>query len=58
METIKRFFQEEKAATAVEYGLLIALVGLGIYGGAQLLGQNITGAMNTVGDRVSTAPGG
>lgn len=38
---IKRFAQDESGATAIEYSLIAALVGVVIIAGATTLGQNI-----------------
>ncbi len=40
--------EEEKGATAVEYGLLVALIAAIIIATVALLGQNILGAFNDV----------
>ncbi|HSX66648.1 Flp family type IVb pilin [Nocardioides sp.] len=40
--------EEEKGATAVEYGLLVALIAAIIIGVVTLLGQNIMGAFTDV----------
>lgn len=34
-EAIRAFCNEEKGATAVEYGILIAILGLGVFGAAK-----------------------
>jgi pilus assembly protein Flp/PilA len=39
---IKRFFQEEEAASAVEYGLLVALIGVMLIVGMQALQGSIS----------------
>ena len=40
--------REEKGATAVEYGLMVALIAAVIVATVALLGQAILGAFNTV----------
>jgi pilus assembly protein Flp/PilA len=42
--------REEKGATAVEYGLLVALIAAIIVATVALLGQSILGAFTTVND--------
>jgi len=37
---------EERGASAVEYGLLVALIAVFIIGGVQLLGTNLLGVFN------------
>ena len=48
MEKILRFFKEEEGATAVEYGLLAALIAVVIIGAVTLLGGNLVNTFNTV----------
>jgi pilus assembly protein Flp/PilA len=48
MERIRRFFKEEEGATAVEYGLLAALIAVVIIGAVTLLGGNLANTFNTV----------
>ncbi|WP_299923960.1 Flp family type IVb pilin [uncultured Nocardioides sp.] len=48
--TAKR--DEEKGATAVEYGLLVALIAAVIVSVVVLLGDNIDGAFSTVNDEL------
>ena len=39
MERIKNFFKDESGASAVEYGLLVALIAVTIIGAVTLVGQ-------------------
>lgn len=39
---IARFVQDESGATAIEYGLIAALIAVGIIGAAKLLGTQIS----------------
>ena len=52
MEQIKNFFKDESGASAVEYGLLVALIAVVIITGVTLLGTSIntifTGASTTI----------
>jgi pilus assembly protein Flp/PilA len=51
MEMIKRFFKDEEGATAVEYGLMVALVAMGIVVTVGLLGgklDDLFKAVNTI----------
>jgi pilus assembly protein Flp/PilA len=43
MERIKNFFKDESGASAVEYGLLVALIAVVIIAGVTLLGTSING---------------
>ena len=45
---IVRFMREEDGATAVEYGLMVALIALVIIGAVTLLGTNLRGTFTTV----------
>ena len=49
-----RFIKDESGATAIEYGLLAALVGVGIVGGAGALGKKLNGGFVGVGNTVET----
>ena len=41
MKSIVRFFKDEEGVTAIEYGLLAALIALAIILGATALGTNL-----------------
>jgi pilus assembly protein Flp/PilA len=43
MEFIKNFIQEEDGVTAIEYGLIAALVAVAIVAGASALGTGLNG---------------
>ena len=51
MNTIKnamvRLINEDEGASAVEYGLLVSLVAVVIYGAVTLLGKNVQSTFNT-----------
>jgi pilus assembly protein Flp/PilA len=42
MESIRRLVKDESGISAVEYALLLALIGAGIAGAATLLGGQVT----------------
>jgi len=48
MQVIKRFVREEEGATAVEYGLMVALIAAVIVGTVAILGGRVNTAFNTV----------
>lgn len=48
MEKMIRFFKDEEGATAVEYGLLVALIAAVIVTTVGLLGTQINTAFNTI----------
>lgn len=45
--------KSEKGATAVEYGLLVALIAAFIIGAVVLLGENILGGFETVNEKLA-----
>jgi len=57
MSAVKTFAADENGVTAIEYGLLAALVGLAIVAGANALGANITTAFTQIGQRLMAAIG-
>ncbi|MCP5143120.1 MAG: Flp family type IVb pilin [Gammaproteobacteria bacterium] len=48
MNIITRFLNDESGATAIEYGLIAALVAVAAIAGFQTLGTNLTGTLDTV----------
>lgn len=50
---IVRFMREEEGATAVEYGLMVALIAGAIIVSVTLLGTNLNSTFNTVAGKVS-----
>jgi pilus assembly protein Flp/PilA len=55
MNTLKRLLKDEDGGTAVEYGLVIALVAVGLNGTFQLFGSKISTWFGGVGDEVTQA---
>ena len=47
MKTFINMLRDESGASAAEYALILAIIGVGIAGAAFALGESITGAMNT-----------
>ncbi|KCZ91275.1 MULTISPECIES: Flp family type IVb pilin [Hyphomonas] len=43
-----RFLKDESGATAIEYGLIAALIAVAIIGGVTALGSNASATFNTV----------
>jgi len=58
MSFVQRFLKNESGATAVEYGLIAALIGVVIIAGAGALGSALNAKFKAVGDTVSTAGAG
>lgn len=50
--TIRRFVQDEKAATATEYAVLLALIAVVVIVGALVLGPKIQQAFTGVADQI------
>jgi pilus assembly protein Flp/PilA len=45
-QKVMKFIRDEEGASAIEYGLLVALIALAIVGGATALGTNINTLFN------------
>ena len=58
LRTMKRLMVEESAISAVEYALLLALVGVGIAGAATLLGGQISTNIEDATDSLAGGGGG
>ena len=58
MSTFRRFVQDDSGATAIEYGLIAALVSVAIIAMLSLLGTNLNATFKTVADNLSQAGGG
>lgn len=52
---IKDFFKDEAGASAVEYGLLVALIAVVIIGAVSMLGTTISSMFTSVSNAISTA---
>lgn len=50
-----RFIEDESGATAIEYGLIAALISVGIIAGAKTIGSNIDQKFDDVGSAISKA---
>jgi len=48
-----RFVKDESGATAIEYGLIAALIAIAIIGGARFVGQEVNTKFNQVGTALS-----
>jgi pilus assembly protein Flp/PilA len=58
MTTLKVFAKDESGATAIEYGLIAALVAVAAILGMQALGTELNNIFNTVADELEGAQGG
>ncbi len=49
---MRNFFKNESGATAIEYGLIAALIAVAIIGAVSTLGSNTSDTFNTVSDQM------
>lgn len=52
---IQAFLADEDGVTAIEYGLIAALIGVALVGGAKALGGELNNAFNAISDKVTAA---
>jgi pilus assembly protein Flp/PilA len=45
LHSLRRFARDESGATAVEYGLMVALIGLTIFAAVRAIGQGINSTL-------------
>jgi len=55
MNTLARFVNDESGATAIEYGLIAALIAVGIIAAATTLGGSLSGLFNRISTQLDTA---
>ena len=53
-----RFVKDESGATAIEYGLIAALIALAIITGAGTLGNALNAKFTNIGTTLNSAPSG
>lgn len=58
LEMMKRFARDEEGVTAIEYGLIAALIAVVIIGAVQLVGTNLQTVFNTIASALGGAAGG
>lgn len=58
MKLFARFMNDESGATAIEYGLIAALIAVGIIAAATLLGGSISTLFNSISEQMTPAAGG
>lgn len=56
MAKMRNFFKEEDGVTAIEYGLIAALVAILIIAALQVLGPKLAGVFQSVADALPDAP--
>ncbi len=52
---MKRFLKDESGATAIEYGLIAALISVALIAGATALGGSIGDTFTTLSDELNSA---
>ena len=50
---VRRFIKNESGATAIEYGLIAAIVGVGLVAGLGTLKSNLNTTFTTVGSKLT-----
>lgn len=58
MNTIARFVDDESGATAIEYGLIAALIAVGIIAAASALGGSLSSLFQGISTELGTASSG
>jgi len=53
MQTIRKFIRDNKGATAIEYGLIAALIAVAAITAMSNLGNNLETTFNTVSDNMN-----
>ncbi|MBE9487425.1 MAG: Flp family type IVb pilin [Chloroflexi bacterium] len=57
MEWLKRFIQDEEGVTAIEYGLIAALIAVGIIVAVTAVGTGLKTTFNTVAGKLPAGAG-
>ena len=52
---IRKFVKNESAATAIEYGLLAALIAIGIIAAARTVGKNLNNTFSKIGSELGAS---
>ncbi len=55
MNTVGRFLNDESGATAIEYGLIAALIAVGIIAAATALGGSLSSLFESISDTLAPA---
>ena len=55
MKLVTKFLKDESGATAIEYGLIAALISVAIIAAATALGSNIATTFTTISDDIGAA---
>lgn len=54
MTALAKFIDDESGATAIEYGLIAALIAVGIIAAATTLGGGLSGLFNNISSKLDT----
>ena len=57
MNNVRRFLADESGATAIEYGLIAALIAVGIIAAATTLGGSLSNLFGRVSTKLNAATG-
>lgn len=57
LSILNKFVRDESGATAIEYGLIAALVSVAGVSALELMGQSLSTMFTTVSDKLQTAVG-
>ncbi|MEM6625482.1 MAG: Flp family type IVb pilin [Pseudomonadota bacterium] len=52
MQKLVRFLKDKSGATAIEYGLIAALIAVAVIGGATTVGNNTNNTLNGIGGKI------
>jgi pilus assembly protein Flp/PilA len=55
MNSVASFMDDESGATAIEYGLIAALIAVGIIAAATVLGGSLSNLFNRISDELAPA---
>ncbi len=55
MKLLQRFLRDDSGATAIEYGLIAALIAVGIIAAATTLGGSLSRVFNRITTKLNTA---
>ena len=56
MKTFMKFLKDEDGVTAIEYGLIAALIAVAIIGAVAAVGGSLTDTFNAVDEQLADAP--
>lgn len=58
MQGVNRFIRDEEGVTAIEYGLIAALIAVVIIASVKIVGTQLDATFSTIGTELTTANGG